>query len=139
MAADGKDKTALTEKIAELEALLLAQREASRTETRLQAGEAGVPILDELIDGDDYPELPFGEDAESPFEDEPELPFDDGPEMAHTAEADARLEQIADELEQKLTKELDEIVTLLKTNMRESILNELQTMLDNETDKKTEG
>lgn len=122
-----EDTTALVERIAELEALLLAQREA--TLAAVQSAQAdGVPILDELIgdeEEDFYPELPLFED-----EDEDEIDQD--------MVADPRIAQIADELEQKLTRELDDIVNLLKTNMRESIINELQTLLHNEPDK-TEG
>lgn len=117
---DDPDKSALTDRIAELEALLIAQRETANAEPQTAAG---VPILDELItdEEDDYPELPL-------FEDEAEDLIEDH---------DPRIAQIADELEQKLTRELDEIVNLLKTNMRESIINELQTLLHNEPDNKS--
>jgi hypothetical protein len=125
---DENDKTALTDRIAELESLLLAQREATLAAVQSTQSD-GVPILDELItdeEEDYYPELPL-------FEDEDEDDIDE--DLVH----DARITQIADELEQKLTRELDEIVNLLKTNMRESIINELQTLLHNEPEKKTEG
>lgn len=112
---DDEDKSALTDRIAELESLLIAQREASD-----QPRQADIPILDELItdaEEDLYPELPFGDEEPAP----------------------PRLEQIADELEQKLSHELDEIVALLKTNMRESIMNELQSLLHNDPAQKTDS
>lgn len=125
-----EDTIALVERIAELEALLLAQREARHTAVPSTEAEAdGVPILDELItdeEEDYYPELPL-------FDDEEEDDIDE--ELA----ADPRITQIADELEQKLTRELDDIVNLLKTNMRESIINELNSLLQKEPEKKTEG
>lgn len=123
-----EDTIALVERIAELEALLLAQREAKHAAAHSEQAE-GVPILDELItdeEEDYYPELPLFDDEEDDDIDE---------ELV----ADPRITQIADELEQKLTRELDDIVNLLKTNMRESIINELNTLLQNEPEKKTEG
>lgn len=115
--ADSDNKTpALTDKIDELESLLTAQRNSPGV---VRQDGTAIPILDELItdeEDEDYPELPFEE------------------------EPDPRLEQIADELEHKLSQELDEIVNLLKTNMRKSIINELQTLLHNdEPDKKTDN
>ena len=44
----------------------------------------------------------------------------------------------ANELESKLSQELDEIVSLLKTNMKESILNELQRYEISWNENKTE-
>ena len=84
---------------------------------------SSIPILEDLFEhdeSDDYPELPFDDN-------------EDDDEPTHE-----RLEQIAGDLEQKLTHELDEIVNLLKVNMRESILNELQILLKSDTLKNTD-
>jgi len=110
---DRKNKTVLTEKIDELESLLNGQTAApgNRVESR-----SGIPILDDLFIPEDYA---------------------DYPEPPHADEPVQGLEQIADELESKLSQELDEIVSLLKVNMKESILNELQALLKDQARKKT--
>jgi hypothetical protein len=117
-------RSELTEKIDELEALLIEHREpADPGPSRVVHTSSGIPILEDLFEHDepdDYPELPFDDDEQ---EDEP---------------THERLEQIAGDLEQKLTHELDEIVNLLKVNMRESILNELHLLLKSDTLKKTD-
>ncbi len=124
MADPEKKPSELTEKIDELEALLIEHREpADPGPSRVVHTASGIPILEDLFEQDepeDYPDLPFDDDEE---DDEP---------------THERLEQIAGELEQKLTHELDEIVGLLKVNMRESILNELHILLKSDTLKKTD-
>lgn len=124
MAEETGKQSELTEKIDELEALLIEHREpADPGPSRVVHTASGIPILEDLFEHDepdDYPELPFDDDEE---DDEP---------------THERLEQIAGDLEQKLTHELDEIVNLLKVNMRESILNELQILLKSDTLKNTD-
>ncbi len=124
MADPEKTPAELTEKIDELEALLIEHREpADPGPSRVVHTASGIPILEDLFEQDepeDYPDLPFDDNEE---DDEP---------------THERLEQIAGDLEQKLTHELDEIVNLLKVNMRESILNELQILLKSDTLKKTD-
>jgi len=115
------NKPMLSDKIEELESLLNDQRETSSMyiSPGPQSG-MDIPILDDLVTAEDYDDYP----------DQPDFELD---------EAEPRIEQIADELELKLSQELDEIVGLLKTNMKESILNELQTLLNNEPRKKTDA
>jgi hypothetical protein len=124
MAEETGKQSELTEKIDELEALLIEHREpADPGPSRVVHTASGIPILEDLFEhdeSDDYPELPFDDD-------------EDDDEPTHE-----RLEQIAGDLEQKLTHELDEIVNLLKVNMRESILNELQILLKSDTLKNTD-
>lgn len=114
------NKPLLTDKIDELESLLNDQREPSSL--YINPGPhtgLDIPILDDLVTADDYDHYPEHPDFE-------------------VDEVEPRLEQIADELEVKLSQELDEIVGLLKNNMKENILNELQTLLNNEPRKKTD-
>ena len=124
MAEETGKQSELTEKIDELEALLIEHREpADPGPSRVVHTASGIPILEDLFEqdeSDDYPELPFDDN-------------EDDDEPTHE-----RLEQIAGDLEQKLTHELDEIVNLLKVNMRESILNELQILLKSDTLKNTD-
>jgi len=114
------NKPMLTDKIDELESLLNDQREPSSLYiSPVPQFGMEIPILDDLVSAEDYDDYP----------EQPDFELD---------EAEPRLEQIADELELKLSQELDEIVGLLKANMKENILNELQTLLNNEPHKKTD-
>lgn len=116
-----RGKTVLTDKIDELESLLSEQaREPAVSASPVSEPRYNIPILDDLfIPGED-------EDTIDEYDDE-------------EIEPEQRLVQIADDLEVKLSQELDEIVSLLKTNMKESILNELQSLLKNETRKKVDN
>jgi len=114
-------KTVLTDKIDELESLLSEQaRQPSAPASPASEPRYNIPILDDLF---------------IPGEDEDYIDEDDEEEI----EPEQRLEQIADDLEVKISQELDEIVSLLKTNMKESILNELQSLLKNESRKKADS
>lgn len=114
-----RGKTVLTDKIDELESLLSEQaRQPAADANPSSEPRYNIPILDDLF-------IP-GEDEELIDE------YDD-----EDLEPEQRLEQIADDLEVKLSQELDEIVSLLKTNMKESILSELQSLLKNESRKKS--
>lgn len=114
--SDAKNRAVLTDKIAELESLLNRQTGHTVPGKRPAESKSGIPILDDLFIPEDY---------------------NDYQENPDTGEPGQRLEQIADELESKLSQELDEIVSLLKVNMKESILNELQTLLKDQARKKT--
>jgi hypothetical protein len=106
MADDGaKSEPVLKEKIDELENLI-----DERSRRRETAGQAVLPILDELV----------GESE----------PGDHGPGQAPFDLDDPRLDDIADQLEQKLSTELDEIVNILKLNLRQSIRDELNILHD---------
>lgn len=95
----GREKAALTDRLNELETLL-GEGGASPGQ---EAARQPVPILDELVDPEEYDEAAGA-----------------GP-----PEIEERLEDIAERLERKLSAELDEIVTILKGNLKESILSEL--------------
>jgi len=101
----------LTNKIDELESLL--------TQTGQDDNALQIPILDDLVDAADYG------DTDDLFT----LPEDDEP----------MIDELADRLEQKFYSELDEIVSILKTNMKENIKQELQEQLKHDPQKKTDS
>lgn len=90
----------LKDKIDELESLINA---------RAGVHKPAIPILDEVITAEDY-------------DDPLDLP-------GETADENTQLEVLAERLEQKFSAELDEIVSILKGNLRENILTELQDQL----------
>ena len=96
--ADKPDRTkaALDDRLNELETLIDDGGTAR----------AVIPVLDELVD----PGVDETFDAEA--EDYPSMDEED-------------IEDLAGRIEQKLSAELDEIVNILKGNLKESILNEL--------------
>jgi len=101
----------LTNKIDELESLL--------TQSGQDAAGLQIPILDDLVDAADYG------DTDDLFA----LAEDDEP----------MIDELADRLEQKFYSELDEIVSILKTNMKENIKQELQEQLKHDPQKKRES
>jgi len=101
----------LTHKIDELESLL--QTQATEDASNLQ-----IPILDELVDDDDYT---------------------DAPDLFDADDSEPLIDDLADRLEQKFYSELDEIVSILKTNMKENIKQELQEQLKHDPLKKRES
>ena len=110
-----KQKAELTDKISELESLVDLDS--------LQNGVKGdgitvIPILDELVTPDDNNETSSGEDEKDEYE--------------------HQIEDIADKVEQKLSSELDEIVNLLKGNLKDSIMHELHDQIKKDPVKKSE-
>jgi hypothetical protein len=94
----------LTEKIRELESLLAAQE---KSPTRPAPGRpADIPILDELVEP-------------APDEPDPGAPSPD-------------ITALAERLEEKFAMELDEIIRLLKGNLKANIMDELRSLLSNE-------
>ena len=77
-------------------------------------GDQRIPILDEVITPEDYEDYP----------EEYSLDEDEEPHF----------EEIVDKVEKKLSHELDEIVNLLKGNLKDSILHELQDQIKREHD-----
>ena len=105
----GREKAALTDRLNELESLIAEGEETTGPEG---TSRQPVPILDELVDPEEYDE---GAGAAPP----------------HTGE---RIEDIAERLERKLSTELDEIVTILKGSLKESILSELNERANKDPD-----
>ena len=78
-------------------------------------GDQVIPILDELVTpGEHYEER----------------------DLFHNEYDDERYNQLVEEVEEKLSHELDEIVNLLKGNLKSSILHELQDRMKNDVDSK---
>lgn len=95
----------LSRRIEELESLLASRGQA----TGKPRGEPQVPILDELV----------------------EPGAGTGPGAAETVPAPGRqeLDELAARLEQKFSQELDQTVRIIKDNLRQSIVDELQSEL----------
>ena len=109
----------LTERIAELEKLLARNKGRQEPEPvpvleetaeLTEDPDAGIPILDELVSAEDP-------DDEQP---DPEVP-------SATAE---QLIDLINNIENRLTDELETLVSTLKSTMKESIINELKTKLE---------
>ena len=109
--ADKSDKApGLTDQINELETLVEKKSMQSRVSV---VGDRVIPILDEVVTSGSK-----GRDIESGGNNE----YDDG-----------RYNEIIEKVEEKLSLELDEIVNLLKGNLKDSILNELQDQIKKDT------
>ena len=103
MTEEEKKNPDLTDHVEELENLVDKKPGQSRVSV---VGDQVIPILDELVSNEDN-----DIDVESNHHDE-----DDDPHY----------DQIVEQVEEKLSHELDEIVNLLKGNLKDSILQELQ-------------
>lgn len=113
--------TPLTSKLDELESLLDEQETPAMMDFGyLQRKSPGIPILDEVITDEYY--------------EDPDL------ELENQEPEDIRLHlsDIAERLEQKLSSELDEIVSILKGTLKESIMSELQTRLYDQVEPKND-
>ncbi len=113
----GKKGSVLTEQIDELESLINSRAEGANK--NLDDRESTIPILDELVTADDY-------DIST------DVP-DDALHQEH------RLDLLAGRLEQKIFSELDEIVSILKGNLKKNIMDELQDQLKAGADKQTDN
>lgn len=91
-----------------------------------------IPVLDEVIDPDLLDEAAFSE------------PFIEWPEEADAGTADTgepglseeQIEMLVGKMDQRIAGELDELVGLLKGAIRETILTEIKTRLENRTGEK---
>ncbi|MEX2524602.1 MAG: hypothetical protein WD750_06565 [Gammaproteobacteria bacterium] len=105
---DDNENANLARRIEELEALLAEQR------VETQGGEApvyraaNIPILDDVVSPEDYP------DTET---------------IQPQPASDEKIAELAQRLEQKFSTELDETVHILKNNLRQSILRELNQQM----------
>lgn len=115
----------LTDKITELEALL----------ARNKSSQKSVPVLEELAGTDD------DNGGEIPILDEL-VDADDTVDVQHHAELpSATADQLIDlinNIEHRLTDELETLVKTLKNTMKESIIDELKTRLETPGDSITE-
>jgi len=113
----------LTDKIAELEALLARNKSSQESVPVLEDVadgdlDADIPILDELVHADDVDEQ----------RQQPELP-------SATAE---QLMDLINNIEHRLTDELETLVNTLKSSMKESIIDELKNRLESPVDSHAE-
>ena len=92
----------LGKKLEELESLI-ENGEVEQPATKIQ-----VPVLDELVTEEDFAE------SEKEEEDDTEL-------------VEAQIKELAEKLEDKFSGELDQVVKLLKDNLKNSIVEELRT------------
>ena len=116
-----KPNISLTEKIAELEALLDRektvgdkQQEQSNDKPAIADGSVKIPVLNELVTAEDYPAY------DAPTNEEP------------VTATSSNYAELANKLEHKFSEELDQVVNILKGNLKNSIMEELQTQLHNE-------
>ena len=106
----------LTSSLEELDSLLEEQEDSLDPEQeRRQLKSPAIPVLDDLVTAS-YPE-------------------DDDPDFDPQEDGNIRpyLSDLAERLEHKLSMELDEIVSILKGNLKESIMTELQTQMHEQT------
>lgn len=107
----------LTDKIAELEALLARNKSAQQSVPVLEetadtdkSADADIPILDELVRAEDV---------------------DEGQQRGELPSATAeQLIDLINNIEHRLTDELESLVRTLKSSMKESIIDELKTRLE---------
>ncbi|MGK0297231.1 MAG: hypothetical protein ACI9XC_000833 [Gammaproteobacteria bacterium] len=104
----------LTDKIGELESLVKKNTGQNRVSV---IGDQIIPILTELVSTPD---------RDKTIEDEIQ-PNDD-----------YKYDVLAEKVEQKLSSELDDIVNLLKGNLKDSIMNELHDQIKKEPNKKSD-
>lgn len=105
---DDNENANLARRIEELEGLLAEQRvETHDGEVPAQRA-ANIPILDDVVSPEDYPDTDTIQ---------PQPP------------ADEKIAELAQRLEQKFSMELDETVHILKNNLRQSILRELNEQM----------
>ena len=109
----------LTATLSELESLIPGQQPVATNIPVLNdtAGgdpkmQAGIPILDELVEAEDVNMNEWGQHLE--------LPAGAADQMLH----------LIDRIEHRLTDELETLVQTLKSSMKESIIEELKTRLD---------
>lgn len=103
---NGNENANLARRIEELEALLAEQRvEADGGEARQRA--ANIPILDDVVTPEDYRETGTAQQPPS----------------------DEKIAELAERLEQRFSMELNETVRILKSNLRQSILRELNEQM----------
>ena len=118
---DKQSNQSLTDKIAELEGLL----------ARNKSSQESVPVLEEIAGADD------GTDTDIPVLDELVQTEDMGDWQQHTELPSATAEQLIDlinNIEHRLTDELETLVKTLKSTMKESIIDELKTRLEGPAD-----
>lgn len=113
------DTTALNNTINELENLITDKAGAAREKT----GNTGVPVLDDLIDPEETESM---EDLDQLLQQS--RPTDHPAPLEYITHE--QLEQIIDNVEEKLAGELDALVNILKDTIKDSIMNELKTQLD---------
>ena len=109
------EKSELTDKINELESLVDNNPELAKDNL---IDESMIPILDELVTPEEFDK----DYAKVQAEDALESNFD----------------EIAKIVEQKLAHELDEIMNLLKGNLKDSILHDLQDQIKKDSGKDTD-
>jgi hypothetical protein len=90
------------------------------------------PVLKEL--NRDFPEIPILDELVVPQQNNESRDTHDVKE-----EDERSIDDIAERVEEKLSTELDEIVTLLKDTLKNSIMTELQGKINKDTDKDSDS
>ena len=128
---------ALDEKINELESLL------SSKETEIEEQEHALPVLDELVDYETESVLSKSRTATVPVDNEATIPefknmaLEDFhipevmPEPA--AEETQHLELILQQMENRISSELDNLMDDLKTTLKENLMSELKSTLESKS------
>ncbi len=114
---NGNENANLARRIEELEALLAEQRVNTDNGEMPQHRAANIPVLDDVITPEDYPET----------------------EMPRQPASGDKIAELAERLEQKFSKELDETLSILKENLRVNIVEELHTQLQQAKGRNSKG
>lgn len=125
-AADRQQSFPLDESIDELENLIAEKSRIDRDD---------IPVLDEVIDPDMLDEAALSE----PFIewlDEPGAGTTDSSEQGLSQE---QIEMLVGKLDQRIAGELDELVSILKGAIRETIITEIKTRLESGAGEKSES
>jgi hypothetical protein len=115
------DAEGLNDTINELEGLITDKDNTPQDRT----GTTGIPVLDEIIDPDDGNN---DDDIETLLHPE-QLPEPE-PALHQEPISQEQLEQIIDNVEEKLAGELDVLVNILKDSIKDSIMTEIKTQLE---------
>jgi hypothetical protein len=115
------DAEGLNDTINELDGLITNKDNTPQDRT----GTTGIPVLDEIIDPDDGN---YDDDIETLLHPE-QLP-EPGPAAQQEPISQEQLEQIIDNVEEKLAGELDVLVNILKDSIKDSIMTEIKTQLE---------
>ena len=121
---DSPDESELYDSIDELENLIADHAGNSNGQT-----DTSIPVLDDVVD----PDIQEFDNDDDEYIDmdipEPDVMSGDQTQNLITSE---QLDRIIGSMDEKLSGELDELVSILKDAIKESIITEIKSQLDNE-------
>lgn len=91
-----------------------------------------IPVLDEIVDPETYEEP----DPAEPFIDWPETEDGNTEATAEQVLSQDQIELLVGNMDQRISGELDELVTILRNVIKDSILTEIKTQLDSRPQEK---